>query len=115
MGFRRNVSQQRGCSSVCMLAGLALCSCAHPEGHKDLLAFLQDGTTTKNQVETRIGPASTWGGGRVWTYRLGEATDGFYLSEKKSDWSDARYSLVLEFDPNGVLCHHALINVETAP
>ena len=42
---------------VCMLAGLALGSCVHPDGHKDLLAFLQDGTTTKKAVETRIGPA----------------------------------------------------------
>ena len=98
-----------------MIAGLGVSSCAHPEGHKDLLAFLQDGTTTKNDVETRIGPASVWGGGGIWTYRVGEATEGFFLSEKKSGWLDARYSLVLEFSRNDVLRRHALVNVETLP
>ena len=113
MAVRRHALLRCGYPLVCMLAGLALGSCVHPEGHKDLLAFLQDSTTTKKAVETRIGPASIWGEGRIWTYRVGEATDGFYLSEKKSGWSDARYSLVLEFDPNGVLRRHALINIET--
>ena len=84
-------------------------------GDKDLLAFLQDGTTTKNEVETRIGPASVWGDGHIRTYRIGEATEGLYLSANKSRWSDARYSLVLEFDPNAVLRRHALINIETPP
>lgn len=69
MGFRRF-----GYSVVCMLARLALGCCAHPEGHKDLLAFLWDGTTTKNEIETRIGSASVWGDGYIWTYRVGEAT-----------------------------------------
>ena len=115
MRFRQNVSLRCGFSFVCMLAGLGVSSCAHSEGHKDLLAFLQDGTTTKNEVETRIGPASVWGDGHIWTYRIGEATEGLYLSANKSCWSDARYSLVLEFDPNAVLRRHALINIETRP
>ncbi len=72
MRFRQNVSLRCRYFFVCMLAGLGVSSCAHPEGHKDLLAFLQDGTTTKNEVETRIGPASVWGDGHIWTYRIGE-------------------------------------------
>jgi hypothetical protein len=120
MRFRQKVSLRCGCFFVCMLVGLALGSC-HPEGHKDLLAFLQDGSTTNNDVETRLGPASIWGEGSIWTYRIGKASDEFYLFPKKSDWLedrywwDARFSLVLEFDPNGVLRRHALINVETRP
>ena len=98
-----------------MLTGLGVSSCAHPEGHKDLLTFLQEEATTKNDVETRMGPASVWGDGRIWTYRIGEATEGFFLSEKKSGWLDARYSLVLEFNHNDVLHRHALVNVETLP
>jgi hypothetical protein len=96
MGFRRV-----GYSFIRVLAGLALGCCAHPEGHKDLLAFLQDGGTTKDEVETRIGPAFVWDDGRLWTYRVGEATEGYYLSAQKGG-SDARYSLVLKFDPNRV-------------
>ena len=96
-----------------MLAALALSSCAHPEGRKDLLSFLQDGSTTKNDVVTRIGAASVWSGGGIWTYRVGEETEGYYLPAKKTDWSDARYCLVLQFGPNGVLRRHALINIET--
>ena len=82
MAVRRHALLRCGYPLVCILAGLALGSCVHPDGHKDLLAFLQDGTTTKKEVETRIGPASIWREGRIWTYRVGEATEGFYLSEK---------------------------------
>jgi hypothetical protein len=104
-----------GYTLLCILVGLALGSCAHPEGHKDLLAFLQDGATTKDEVHMRMGPASVWGGGRIWTYRVGEATEGFYLSEKKSGWLDARYSLVLDFDTDGILRRHAIIDVDARP
>jgi hypothetical protein len=62
-----------------------------------------------------LGPHRFWGGGSIWTYRLGEETEGYYLPAKKTDWSDARYSLVLEFGPNGVVRRHALINIETRP
>jgi hypothetical protein len=85
MGFRRF-----GYSLICVLPRLALGCCAHPEGHKDLLAFLRDGRTTKDEVETRIGPASVRGDGRLWTYRVGEAAESFYLSANRSLWSDAR-------------------------
>jgi hypothetical protein len=98
------------------LLAFTLSACAsHPPARKDLLVFLQDGSTTKDEVKTRIGSALTWAGGDLWTYRIGEAADGLYLSPKKTDWTDARYSLVLEFDYNGVLRRHALINIEKQP
>jgi hypothetical protein len=112
MGLRENASLRRGYPFICMLVALTLGSCV--EGHKDLLSFLQDGTTTKNEVETRLGPASVWGNGRIYTYRVGEKAEGFYLSPTKEEWL-ARYSLVLAFGPNGVLRRHALIDVTPQP
>jgi hypothetical protein len=106
-----------------MLAGLTLGSCL--EGRKDLLSFLQDGTTTKEEVQTRFhdlaelsGDTSPtiWGNDRIWTYRVGKGTEGFYIFPRNDDWSGSvRYSLVLEFDPNGVLHRHALIDVKSQP
>ena len=54
-GFLRKATIRSGYPVVFMLAGLALASCAHPEGRKDLLAFLQDGTTTKNELRRGLG------------------------------------------------------------
>ena len=108
-----------------MLAGLALDPCSHPEGHKDLLAFFAGRNDNKERQQRTTsrpgwGPLPFWGGGSIWTYRMGEATDGFYLSPKKEDlsskkrgWSDTRYSSVLEVDPNELLRRHTLVNFET--
>ena len=49
MRFRQNVSLRCRYFFVCMLAGLGVSSCAHPEGHKDLLAFLQDGNENQER------------------------------------------------------------------
>jgi hypothetical protein len=80
-----------------------LTACAnHPVGQRSLLTFLQDRVTTKDEVRAGIGTPLTWSGGRLWTYRIGEDSDGFYLSPQKSDWSVARCSLVREFDRDGI-------------
>ena len=122
MGLRKNASLRCGYSLFCMLVGLTLGTCE--EGHKDLLTFLQDGKTTKDEVETQFRnldglrgdtyPPTIWGDGRIWTYRLGKGSEGFYIFPHNEGWSGSvRYSLVLEFDPNGVLRRHAIIDVKS--
>ena len=92
---------------------LAMSGCVHhPPGHKDLVAFLQDGITTKAEARERIDQVpKEWSGGRIWTFRIGEDSDGLYPFRSAEGWSGVRYSLVLEFDANGVLHRHALVDV----
>jgi hypothetical protein len=123
MGLRENASLRRSYPFICMLVALTLGSCV--EGHKDLLSFLQDGTTTKGEVETRFrnladlrgdNSPTVWGNGRIWTYRVGKGTEGFYIYPGNDEWSGSdHYSLVREFGPNGVLRRHALIDVKPQP
>lgn len=105
---------------------LALLACAgHPPGNKDLLTFLEDGTTTKRVVTQTLGePPHIWGNGDVWTYRIERDRDGFYIPTnpdprgtpaRDRPLDGTRYSLVLEFDQNGVLSRHALVDLKQKP
>lgn len=113
----RSPSSPRTAGILCLLTMLAVSACAaeHPKGQADLLAFLHDGATTKEEVKSKLGYASIWLNGSLWTYRLGQGTDGLYLSPHWKYWTDTRYSLVLEFGPDGILRRHGLVNVERPP
>lgn len=95
---------------VLMVLTLGLPACATQAYYKDLLALLHDGETTQADVKSLIGNPVTWQNGNIWTYRVATDSEGYYtISEDVHDWLVAHYSLVLEFDPNGVLLHHALV------
>jgi hypothetical protein len=129
MSFRQNASLRRKLLlALCMFVGLWLSCCN--AGRQDLpLSFLHNGTTTKDEVRTRIDNSAgwfvkiddeysylptVWGDGSIWTYRVDKETEGFSVSPFKNRWQ-ARYSLVLEFDRNGVLRRHAFIDVFEKP
>jgi len=81
-----------------------------------LLSFLQDGVTTKSDVEQKIDQKPTvWAGGRVWTLKIGKDSDGFYPYRPANGWAGVRYSLVLEFDQQDVLHRHGLVDVKAGP
>ena len=101
--------------TACVLLFLLAGCEPHPRGSKDLLGFLAEGTTTKQAVEQKIGQPFVWGGGRLWTYHIDEDSDGFYLRLKPPELDGTRYSLVLEFDQNGVLRRHALVDIQKKP
>ncbi len=66
-------------------------------------SFLQDGKTTKAQVESELGkPSQQFENGRLWTYQL---TGGW-----KAYWNP-QHSLVLVFDNSDVLREHRMIKI----
>ncbi len=92
---------------ICVLPG-----CATNLGHKDLLDFLNDGTTRSEEVHQKLGqPTGRYEDSRIQTYRLGKDEGGYFLVGSTLDWSEAQYSLVLVFDADGILRRHSLIKV----
>lgn len=79
------------------------------------LDFLVEASTTSDQCIARLGPPSrefpAGEGGRVLTWRLGEAADGLHPLPTPTAWFDydRRVSLVLVFDGDGRLTRQALV------
>jgi hypothetical protein len=91
-----------------------------PKGRPDLLDFLVDGRTRKQQVVDHLGPPSgTFDHGRCLTYRVGfeTANQGYHIVNREAGnsgwptWLKAKYSLVLVFDDSGRLRQHKLLKV----
>jgi hypothetical protein len=89
-------------------------------GRPELLNFLSDAKTTKEEVITTLGqPSGKFEREKILTYRLGFKTGnkGFYVVEQQpgmpieDNWADAKYSLVLVFDEKNVLRKHSLVEV----
>lgn len=97
---------------IVLLAALAGCA-SEPIGKKDLLDFLHDGVTTREEVILHLAePSATFEGGRIVTYRLDQDDGGYtILGSKGRGWS-GRFSLVLSFDEHGVLRKHSLVRVK---
>lgn len=106
-----------------VLLALALAGCATApsfESRADLLDFLVDGQTTREEAVLKLGhPSGKFERENILTYRLGfePKSKGYYIVERKVQadgwpvWWDVRYSLVLVFDDGGVLRRHALVEV----
>jgi hypothetical protein len=112
----------RGRSAALVLAAVAmllLVGCgtgqAIPGASRDLLAFIEDGATTREEVVLRLGqPSASFEGDRILTYRIGEhATQGYYpiVPNQLMPWQSVSHSLVLVFDEAGVLAKHSLVAV----
>ena len=100
---------------------LLLAACAsEPVGHKDLLDFLSDGATRREDVQLKLGePIARYESDRILAYRLSVDEAGYVLVKPRNlqvhnlinDWKGVRYSLILVFDQNGVLRRHSLVEV----
>lgn len=98
-----------------LLALLSACASTPPIGKHDLLDFLQDGRTTKEEVFLRLAePSATFEDGRIFTYRLNEDEGGYTIKGAKSKGWSGKYSLVLSFDEGGILRRHSLVRVQEA-
>lgn len=87
-----------------------------PGASPDLLAFLADGTTTREEVVLKLGqPSANFEEDRILTYRIGEhVTLGYYpiVPDQVLPWQSVRHSLVLVFDEAGILKKHNLVAVQ---
>lgn len=82
-------------------------------GNKQLLDFLQDGKTSREEVILHLAePSATFEGGRIVTYRLDEDTGGYVIRGAKGHGWSEKFSLVLSFDEHGVLRRHSLVRVK---
>lgn len=106
------LAKSHALAMVALLAALGGCATA-PIGKRDLLDFLQDGKTTREEVFVHLAePSATFEGERILTYRLEEDEGGYsLLGARSQNWS-GKYSLVLVFDENGVLRRHSLVRVQ---
>ena len=97
---------------------LPLAACAATIGRPDLLAFLADGATRREDALLRLGqPSSTLQGERVLTWRIGEDGGGYFLDPGavRPVLPYRAYSLVLIFDDAGLLRRHALVALSATP
>lgn len=100
-----------------MLVG---CATTQIKGRADLLEFLVDGKTTKEEAMIKLGqPAGEFEKEKIFTYRLGfnSRNGGYYVVEREFDsfgepvWIKSKYSLVLIFDGQNILRKHSLVEV----
>lgn len=118
-----NESDPRGRLAVLVVAAaiaLLLAGCTTgpviPGASRDLLEFLRDGSTTREEIVLRLGqPSASFEGDRILTYRIGKhEKQGYYpiVPNQLMPWQYVRHSLVLVFDDAGVLEKHSLVAVQ---
>jgi hypothetical protein len=87
----------------------------------DLLGFLQDGVTTREEVVLKLGiPSAQMEVERILMYQMRVDKDGkWHLVAKRwkaatglRAWSEGTMSLVLVFGENGVLRKHSLVTAQ---
>lgn len=107
-----------------LIGCLALVACATTttltKGRKDLLSFLNDGVTRRDDVRTKLGePSAEFERSRIWAYRLSWDGGGLFIIERRDpwpeSWSGVHYNLMLVFDGEGnaVLRRHSLVEVRS--
>lgn len=104
--------QSRRLRHTAWAVGLAfLGACAStPVGQPDLLGFIEDGRTTREQAFLALGePSATYEEGRILTFRLGQDKAGYFLVDKGPGFTSVKYSLVMSFDDAGLLRRHSLV------
>jgi len=98
-----------------LIVQLVACSTA-AVGDRQLLSFLQDGSTTREDVYLHLAePSATYESGRIQTYLLDEDANGYVLMHHSEHGWNGKYSLVLAFDEHGILRRHSLVRVREFP
>lgn len=117
-GFESRAMWQVACLCAGSLLGISMSACETPSviGDPHLLSFLQDGSTTRQDVyEHLTEPSATFEAGRIFIYMLDKDEGGYILVHRNAaDWT-GKYSLVLAFDEGGVLQRHSMLRVRTTP
>jgi len=107
--FKMRLHRRRWLLILCL--GIAGCAAA-PKGRKDLIDFLDDGVTRRDEVLARLGPPSArFEDSRILAYRLARDEGGYLLAASSGTWADTDVNLMLVFDGDGVLQRHALVRI----
>ncbi len=100
---------------VLLLLGTLLTACAMspPQGRADLLGFIQDGQTTREDTYLHLGePSGLYEDGRIMSFRLGQDDGGYFPVGKASGFTGIKFSLIMVFNETGILARHALVQVK---
>jgi len=88
-------------------------ACVTPRGRTDLLNFIEDGKTTREQTVLQLGePAAFFEEGRILCFRLGHDGGGAYVVGKSTGFAGVETSLVMVFNEQGVLIRHSQVQVK---
>ena len=111
------------CLATALLAScsaLALTPVKPEESHTGILAFLQEGRTTREEVLLRLGtPNGQFEGERILTYTFRKRPDGWLREGRSWDdnkkrfkytgWAGFPHNLVLVFGAEGVLTRSSMV------
>jgi hypothetical protein len=83
-------------------------------GDTELLSFIEDSKTYRSEILLQLGqPSISIESDRILTYRLGgDEQKGYFIRESQLSWAETKYSLVLVFNPKGILEKHSLVRVQ---
>ena len=89
------------------------CATQPMQGRADLLGFLQDGKSTREDLYLKLGPPSReFEKGRIVSWRLSKDEAGYFLvSSAATGWYGARYELVVVFTTDNVVQRHSLVEI----
>jgi len=89
-------------------------ACAPPPlGRANLLGFIEDGNTTREQTLLSLGePTASYEGERILCFRLGRDEGGDFIVGNATGFAGVKISLVMVFDEQGVLKRHAFVQVK---
>jgi len=136
--MRLRIPRSRGANTSNLIGGMALvlaCAllatgCATPKVQpadpqlvfkSDLLGFLQDGVTTRDEVVLKLGiPSAQIEGEKILMYQLRADENGKWhlvaprwnVNTGLRTWSEGTCSLVLVFGEKGVLQKHSLVTAQ---
>ena len=101
--------------AICVITVVVTVACATQENRGDttLLEFMTIGQTTRTEVLLHLGkPSASFENEHILTYRIGcDSVDCYFVSVAAGSWYETNYSLVLVFDPGGVLETRSLVRV----
>lgn len=90
-----------------------LAACVAPMGRADLLAFIEDGRTTREDAYMHLGePAASYEEERILCFRIGRDDGGDFVLGRASGFQGVRTSLIMAFDEQGLLKRHSLVQVK---
>lgn len=100
-------------NALLLLICLVTACASQPLGRVDLLNFIEDGKTTREQAFLNLGePAASYEGGRILCFRLGHDKGGDYIVGSAIRFTGVKSSLVMVFDEQGILTRHSLVQVK---
>lgn len=118
----KRISAARVLAAILILISALITGCVTPpDARTDLLAFLEAGQTTREEVLLKLGqPSGSFEQDRIFTYRIGQYGEhGYFIISPKvvlpaqgATWQNVHFSLVLVFDELGRLRKHHLIRVD---